>query len=266
MSACAEKRPLQSASVLNSRNASPLLTTRNVASFYGVDVSAHSNMLTRTATVALLLAIVSVCLFGYILNFQNEIIHEFQVALLQVQWMLLLCLVVWFGTFVFLIFSLKDLPLIGLLLIAIASFFISQAASRPATDAIILLAGATLGRGTRFLLTRSSRRESAPIEQSEIRDQGLWIDQSGLTSAATFLTGLILLLAFSSCWHLDVAQNFYPGKRWTGLWDNPNTYGMLMGTGAVLAIGLLAQMWNAEWKLNYLTSIHFLQVFFQLLF
>jgi len=37
-----------------------------------------------------------------------------------------------------------------------------------------------------------------------------------------------------------VAHNFYPGTRWTGLWDNPNIYGMLMGAGVTLTIGLLA--------------------------
>ena len=180
---------------------------------------------------ALLLAIVSVCLFGYVLNFQSGIFHEFQAALLSVSWMLLACIAVWCVCFIFLTFSLKDLPLIGLLFIAIAAYFIGYATSSRVTDAVILLFSATFGKGMGVLLSRSSRRESALTENPEF-------DQSGLTSAATFLTGLVALLAFGSWWHLDVARNFYPGTRWTGLWDNPNVYGMLMGVGTTLAIAL----------------------------
>jgi O-antigen ligase len=33
--------------------------------------------------------------------------------------------------------------------------------------------------------------------------------------------------------------NFYHGPRWTGLWNDPNIYGMLMGSGLVLATVLL---------------------------
>ena len=55
-----------------------------------------------------------------------------------------------------------------------------------------------------------------------------------------FLIGLVLLLAFASWWRMDASQNFYHGPRWMGLWNNPNDYGMLMGAGLLLAIGLLA--------------------------
>src|ERR1019366_2700595 len=99
----------------------------------------------------------------------------------------------------------------------------------------ILLAGVTLGRGARFFLSGSSRRESALTEKSEIGNRKSEVDQSGLTSAATFLIGLVMLPAFSSWWHLDVANNPYHGPRWMGVWDNPNIYGMLMGVGMVLA-------------------------------
>jgi hypothetical protein len=201
---------------------------------------AGSHKMKRLLKPALLLAIVSLCLFGYVLHYQSGIFREFEVAFLSLQWMLLVCMAVWCGSFIFLTFSLNDLPLIGLLLIAIIMYFIGEAASWKIADAVILLAGVTLGKGVCVLLSRSSRRESALTEKSETENQKSGIDQSGLTSAATFLTGIVVLLVFSSWWHLEVAHNFYPGTRWTGLWDNPNIYGMLMGAGAVLAIGLLA--------------------------
>jgi len=139
------------------------------------------------------------------------------------QWMLLTCLMVWCGTFLFLNFSLKDLPLIGLLLITIAICFISHAALS-GTDALTLLAGGTLGKGTNFIL-KSGKRKA---------------ESGNILGIRNFLIGLIAFLAFASQWHLEVAHNFYPGTRWTGLWDNPNIYGMLMGAGVTLTIGLLA--------------------------
>ena len=66
------------------------------------------------------------------------------------------------------------------------------------------------------------------------------------SSLVTFLFGLVLLLAFSSWWHLDMSVNFYHGPRWMGLWNNPNIYGMLMGAGLTLAIGLLAGRLKAK--------------------
>ena len=100
-------------------------------------------MLTRTAIVTLLLAIAVLCLFGQALNSHYGIFREFQEALLSLQWMLLVCLTVWCGIFLFLTFSRKDWPLIGLLVIAIGVYFIGTA-DHPAADAIILLTGVTL--------------------------------------------------------------------------------------------------------------------------
>src|SRR6267154_1995264 len=83
----------------------------------------------RLIKIILPSVIVSVCLFGYVLNFQSGIVREFEAALLSAQWMLPACMAVWCASFVFLTFSLNDLPLIGLLFIAIAAFFISYAES-----------------------------------------------------------------------------------------------------------------------------------------
>ena len=40
-------------------------------------------------------------------------------------------------------------------------------------------------------------------------------------------------------WHLEAGETFqYRGQtRWSGPWDNPNIFGLLMGTGIALAIG-----------------------------
>ena len=196
------------------------------------DVSAHSQMLIRTTIVTLLLAVVALCLFGYVLNSLSGSIRQFEVALLSLRWMLLVCMVVWCGTFIFLTFGLNDLPLIGLLLIVITAFFIGLAKNSPATDALILIFGVTLGKGMRIALMKDEKSNSEIVNRK--------------SAIVNVLVGLVLLLAFASWWQLDMTNNFYHGPRWMGLWDNPNIYGMLMGAGVLLSIGLLTQNLKSE--------------------
>jgi prepilin-type N-terminal cleavage/methylation domain-containing protein len=172
-------------------------------------------------TKILILILVAYCLVESSLQRQSGIFREFEAALLSLQWMLLACLSLWCGTFLFLTFSRKDWPLVCLLLVAIAAYYIVAHAGK---DALVLLAGVTLGKGTQFLLK---------IEKQKVESR-------------KFLIGLIVLLTFSAWWHLEVAHNFYPGTRWTGLWNNPNIYGMLMGAGVVLAMGLFAKNLKSE--------------------
>ena len=195
----------------------------------------------RLIKVALPLAIAVLFLFEQALSSHYGIIREFQAAVLSLQWLLLLCIAVWCGTFLFLTFSPRDWPLLGLLLSAIVAFFIGAAASSRAVDALILLAGVTLGCAARFFVgDEVTSLTSKPGSQKS----GNQLETPHVVSC--FLFGLVLLLAFSSWWHLEVAHSFYPGTRWTGLWDNPNIYGMLMATGGVLAIGLLIQARSGE--------------------
>jgi len=199
------------------------------------------------------------------LHYQTHTFLEFEATLLSIDWMPLVCLSVWSGTFLFLTFSLKDLPLIGLLLIAITVYFIGEAAASRELDAIILLAGVTLGRGTSFLLRQNEKgrmqKQSLPIAGDEVTSLTSKIEESETRNqletpyvVTYFLIGLVILLAFSSWWHLEVAGP-YRGPRWMGLWDNPNIYGMLMGAGVLLAVGLLAGIKNAECRMQKLLQI-----------
>jgi O-antigen ligase len=207
----------------------PLSTKRHVASFQSADLSTHPQMLIRTAIVTVLLAILSICLFGVVLHSKSGVFHEVEAGLLSVEWMLLFCLAIWCGSFIFLTFSANDLPLIGLLIIGIAAYFFGEEGSWKISVAVILLGGVTLGRGTRVFLGQSLTRSSTTLfhPMGEGRAEG------------NFLIGLVVLLAFSSWWHLT-PTGAYHGPRWMGLWDNPNIYGMLMGAGVVLVVGLLA--------------------------
>ncbi len=190
--------------------------------------------------LALLLAIVSSCLFGYVLNSNSGVFREFQAALLSLQWMLLACLSIWCGTFIFLTFRWEDWPLLVLLLIALTAYFIGYTVSRPVLDAIILVFGVTLGKGAHFALEVDCRQLAGHENVPEIVNRK--------SAIVNFLVGLVALLAFASWWHLDMSDNFYHGPRWMGLWNNPNIYGMLMGAGVVLTAELLFV--NRRWKME----------------
>ena len=78
--------------------------------------------------------------------------REFQAVLLSFDWMLLVCLGIWCGTFIFLKFSHKDWPLLGLLLLALSAYAITYANSSRVMNVAVLLAGVALGKGTQFVL------------------------------------------------------------------------------------------------------------------
>jgi O-antigen ligase len=172
----------------------------------------------RSSTkITVLLLLLAFCFFENFLQRQIPLFQEFEITILQMQMMILICLAVWYGFLLFLTFSLNDLLFIGLQVISISVYLIGYATTWRKPDAISLLAGAMLGRGTQFCL--ESRKPHVEIGK--------------------FLTGLVILLAFSSCLHLDISGKFYTGPRWTGLFENPNIFGMLMSAGFVLAVGLL---------------------------
>jgi hypothetical protein len=212
----------------------------------------------------LLFPIVAFCICEFILHRQVGIFREFVAMLLSLQLMLLVYIFIWCSCFLFLTFSLNDLPLIGLLLITIVAYFIVYAVSHPATDVITLLAGATLGKGSRLLLETDGRWQMERTHwkaKTFLMQNAEWNpeakNQMGNRQSpiGNCLVGLIALLAFSSWWHLDVSADLYHGPRWMGLWNNPNIYGLLMSAGLLLAIGLLTQRQKEELRLKKLLPV-----------
>jgi O-antigen ligase len=70
--------------------------------------------------------------------------------------------------------------------------------------------------------------------------------QRRVLAAIGCLTGLLAVLAL---WQPGNPMHFsYHGlSRWSGAWHNPNIYGVLMGIGAVLAIGfILKRVWKLD--------------------
>jgi len=89
-------------------------------------------------------------------------------------------------------------------------------------------------------------REPAPVGRGSPLPAALVTDTDGahgVTRPTMILSIIVFLLACASRWHPERGMEFqYRGQpRWTGPWDNPNLFGVLMGVGVILAGGLVVQ-------------------------
>jgi hypothetical protein len=66
-------------------------------------------------------------------------------------------------------------------------------------------------------------------------------------SMAGIIWGLFWLLA-AAAWHpaRNPAFQYHDDPRWIGVWNNPNLFGLLMGTGLALAAGLMIKSLGGE--------------------
>jgi hypothetical protein len=146
------------------------------------------------------------------------------------QWMVFLCLGIYFTAFLFLRSRMAsgfwraanpNLWLVCVLLISVVLYAINYS---PSTQALTLLGGAVLGQGAAVWICFEMRNQKSEVRNSL---RGLVV------------TLLVILLALASVWQTDAIKIFeYRGHtRWSGPWDNPNIFGLLMGVGIVLAIG-----------------------------
>jgi hypothetical protein len=184
----------------------------------------------------MLLGVTLVFLDWIALSSCYDIFKNFEELLLSVQFMLMICLMVWCASIILLKFAINDLLLICLLLIAAIFYFLGYVQPWRKPDALGLFVGVSLGKGVRFLLKPKANSEK--LKDDEGRAFPMRCHEFGVWS---FLIGLSLLLGFSSFCRLDIPRNLYHGPRWIGLWNNPNIYGTLMSTGILLTIGLLVE-------------------------
>ena len=112
----------------------------------------------------------------------------------------------------------------GLMLAAATAYGLGYLEAAASTQALTLPVAAVLGQGAAFW---EARREKVG------RTKG----------AGGTVLALIILLAGAAVWRTETAHFFrYRGQaRWSGPWDNPNVFGVLMGVGVVLAAGRLVQ-------------------------
>ena len=204
------------------------------------------------AVVCLLFALLfadgpGVTIYGFI----GSVIREITAVLrdLDTQWMVFLCLGIYFTAFVVLRrkarlasrLSQRGDPTAWLTVSLFVAAVVYAFNYSPSTQAVTLMAGAVIGQGFGFwggFITQNSVAD----EVTRLKSKS---SQSLLTSSATIL---VVLLALVSVWQAEAPHTFaYHGQaRWSGPWENPNLAGLLMGAGAVLATGLGLRGWRME--------------------
>jgi O-antigen ligase len=122
--------------------------------------------------------------------------------------------------------------LAGLLALTALAYALDYSEAVKSTQALTLLGAAMLGQGAGLWEGRSPK--------SEVRSPKSKVQSP---KSKTVVGVLVVLLLGAVVWQPEAGHDFqYRGQtRWSGPWDNPNTFGMLMAVGVVLAVELLAQ-------------------------
>ena len=139
--------------------------------------------------------------------------------------------------------SSPDFWLTGFVALVLLRYAVDYPNAAKSLEVVVLLTGIVIGKGIALWaawnpsLTSNVQRPTSgeyPAPSSILHL---------LSSSRQFIIiGILtILFAVASLWHPERGMEFfYRGQqRWTGPWDNPNLFGLLMGVGAVLAVGLL---------------------------
>jgi len=128
-----------------------------------------------------------------------------------------------------------ELWMIAAFVVAAFSYFVDYPAATQSTQPLVLFAGATLGKGASVLAAFQNRQSEGGNGNNPERSRN--------NLAALVASLLVILLALASIWGTNAGRGFgYDGNaRRSGPWENPNIFGLLMGTGIVLAVGFLLQ-------------------------
>jgi hypothetical protein len=187
-------------------------------------------------------------------NFVGPVLSELMAVLRDAgtQWMVFLCLAIYFialgffrrrseggfparrrraATIYWLVYPLG---------ISAGGYALYYCASVPA---LTLLAGAVLGQGVAAGVTFGNGGQAVAVaSEGRGSNRSPWF----LDYAFQIPWLLVLLLAGASVWHGDSGPTYayQAHTRWTGAWDNPNLFGLLMGTGVVLVIGGMASLYR----------------------
>jgi O-antigen ligase len=167
---------------------------------------------------------------------RRDVLPAFQEA--KTQWVIFLCAAAYFSVFILLRRSSAtwsrwkrrdaDLWIVFVWLLGAVEYACAYSSASHSTEALVFLIGAALGIG---------------VGVSAVRERPLGnCDRA----AKWIIIALVVMLSLGSPWH-SVANHLFQYRndvRWTGLWENPNTYGLLMGTGVTLASGMAFLGWR----------------------
>jgi O-antigen ligase len=162
----------------------------------------------------------------------------------ETQWMVVLCLALWFVALLFLERLVShgrshcrwqdlDWSLSAMLALTLSGYAIDYESASRAQEILVLFAGIVFGKAAALWVRRSGN------ERRSFRRIYLVISM------------LAFFLALAALWQpsAGVRVRYRSVCRWTGVWDSPNIFGMLMGVGFILAMGQLvsgARCWVSD--------------------
>ena len=137
----------------------------------------------------------------------------------------------------------RTVCLAGLMALAGMAYAFHYPHAVKSTQALALLGAAMAGQGVGLWEMRNQKVES----------------RNGAGGAVVGV--LMVLLLGAAVWQAETGHLFqYRSQaRWSGPWDNPNTFGMLMGVGLVLAVGTaLSRLRSRVLYFTFLLSVFLL--------
>jgi len=146
-----------------------------------------------------------------------------------------------------------DFWLLGFVVFVLLRYAVDYTNAAKSLQMVILLTGIVVGKGVALWAGWGSIRGKHSTFNSQHPTPNTTTTPSSILNLPsssrphTILFALTSLLAAVALWQPDIGMEFhYRGiRRWEGVWDNPNTYGLLMGVGLVLAGGLTgAGVWR----------------------
>src|ERR1039458_5364911 len=212
-------------------------------------MSKLGSLFVKVFCVALLLFVLlfSGGVFGASITFISPIIGEFSAVFLDrdTQWICFLCVGILFVAFG--LSRVMDGHLVEL--------------HRTDSYAFFLLAGFCFINAARYASNYSSSLQAVTMLGGAAIGQGMGLWAGDRSRNSKTLTAhnmmawlvyiLIVQLALASAW--QTSNRFYSYHRhvrWSGLWDNPNTLGLLMAAGIVLAFGVAIPISGFVFPLN----------------
>lgn len=168
-----------------------------------------------------------------------------------VQWLVFLCFGVYYLLFVLLTgrvtkrslwyLANPDAWLSCLLWYSAISYAMAYRHAATSMQPFLLLSGATIGKSVLAWVVLRLRKRQLMIESTSTVQVASIALRAASKKVRSVVYVFILLFGCMALWQPDMGAQYYYGtsRRWCGIWDNPNTYGLLMAVGLVLAAGVI---------------------------
>ncbi|HLX72462.1 MAG TPA: O-antigen ligase family protein [Verrucomicrobiae bacterium] len=160
------------------------------------------------------------------------------------QWMIVVCLAIYIATFLLLeryqtietgwTWRSRKVWLIAFLALILSRYIFGLGAPVRSTQIVVLLAGLGFGKAVSAWVRGPGFRRSA---------MNLSLAAAAREKKAVVVLFLLGYLTYAALWRPPTltADQYHGAARWVGAWHNPNTFGLLMAVGFVLAVGEILQ-------------------------